>query len=91
MDHVEDQPILVELVVHLDTLLEAVEDQLPGHVLAQEEDRVRVVVLRMRHVHYLVLIQVEPYLGDHAVHMCEQLLLFMEEVPDHLQIQPEDM
>jgi hypothetical protein len=70
MDHVVVVPILVELVVHLDTQLEAVEDLRHGVVSAHEEDRVRVVTLLMLLVHYLVLIQVG--LWEHgmlAVHL----------------------
>lgn len=43
MDHVEDQPILVELEVHLDTQLEAVEDLRYGAVSDHEEEQMQAV------------------------------------------------
>lgn len=93
MDHVEDQPILVELVVHLHTQLEAVEDLRHGVVSVQEEEQMlQVVALPMLHVHLLrVPIQVELNTGVHVAYPYERLLLLMEEVHDHLRIQPEDM
>jgi hypothetical protein len=70
-----------------------VEDHQPGRVSAQEEEQMlQIVVLPMLHVHLLrVLIQVELNTGVHVAYPYERLLLLMEEVHDHLRIQPEDM
>jgi hypothetical protein len=67
MVHVVVGPILVELEIHLDTLLVRVEDLRHGTVSAQEEGVALIVVLPMLHVS---TIRIQPsllHLGRHVV------------------------
>lgn len=67
MVHVVVGPILVGLVVHLDTQLVRVEDLRHGTVSAQEEGVVLIVVLPILHVSTILIRPSLLHLGRHVV------------------------